>query len=385
VHAGSPDVAVIGGGIVGCAAAAFLAERGLRVELFERDELAGAASGRNSGSVQHPFDAVLGELHEETLTHYRELDGFALADEPAGVLMLATERAALAPLAAAVEHDLPQLRPQLLEGEELRALEPLLAPDLAGCRIESGYPVRPAAATLAFAERARRAGAVLHEHAPVRPWVEHGRVAGVCASAEADAGAGQSAPGARGTDACPTERVPAGAVLLAAGPWSSALADPGGAWRPIAALWGVVAELALDRPPRHVLEETGVEQIGTGELEADFSIIAVDGVSGLGSTFSREQPDPAALVAGMRERGSRFAPAVADAPLLGTRACARPLSPDGRPLIGRVPGVEGLWLAAGNGPWGVSTGPATARVAVDALLGAAQPPPALDAARFDAS
>ena len=131
-----------------------------------------------------------------------------------------------------------------------------------------------------------------------------------------------------------------------------------------------------------MLEETGVEQIGSGELEADFSIVVADGVSGLGSTFSRSEPDPAALVAGLRARGSRFVPAVVDAPLLGTRACARPLSADGRPLIGRAPGVEGLWVAAGNGPWGISTGPATARVAVDALLGSATPPAALDAARY---
>ncbi|MGH2805554.1 MAG: FAD-dependent oxidoreductase, partial [Thermoleophilaceae bacterium] len=54
-----PDVAVVGGGIVGCAAAAFLAEAGARVELFERGALAGAASGRNSGSIQHPFDPLL--------------------------------------------------------------------------------------------------------------------------------------------------------------------------------------------------------------------------------------------------------------------------------------------------------------------------------------
>ena len=46
---GFPDVAIVGGGIVGCAAAAFLAEAGARVELFERDELAGAASGPQLG------------------------------------------------------------------------------------------------------------------------------------------------------------------------------------------------------------------------------------------------------------------------------------------------------------------------------------------------
>ena len=61
------DVAIVGGGIVGCAVAAFLTEAGANVEVYERDEVGAAASGRNSGSVQHPFDPVMTELHVETL------------------------------------------------------------------------------------------------------------------------------------------------------------------------------------------------------------------------------------------------------------------------------------------------------------------------------
>jgi glycine/D-amino acid oxidase-like deaminating enzyme len=40
-----------------------------------------------------------------------------------------------------------------------------------------------------------------------------------------------------------------------------------------------------------------------------------------------------------------------------------------------------LWVAAGHGPWGISTGPATARVAVDALLGKGEIPAPLSVAR----
>jgi glycine/D-amino acid oxidase-like deaminating enzyme len=67
------DVAVIGGGIVGTAAAAFLAEGGARVTLYEREALAAGASGRNSGVVQHPFDPVLVPLYLETVELYRRL------------------------------------------------------------------------------------------------------------------------------------------------------------------------------------------------------------------------------------------------------------------------------------------------------------------------
>ncbi|MET0810506.1 MAG: FAD-dependent oxidoreductase, partial [Thermoleophilaceae bacterium] len=160
---GLPDVAIVGGGIVGCAAAAFLAESGARVELFERSELAGAASGRNSGSIQHPLDPVLAGLHFETLRHYRELAGFHLPEAPAGVLMLAGDRRALEPVAADIAREQPELEPALLDPRAVVRTEPRLARKLWGCRLETGWPVRPATATLAFAERARRAGAVLHE------------------------------------------------------------------------------------------------------------------------------------------------------------------------------------------------------------------------------
>jgi glycine/D-amino acid oxidase-like deaminating enzyme len=63
--------------------------------------------------------------------------------------------------------------------------------------------------------------------------------------------------------------------------------------------------------------------------------------------------------------------------------CARPLSLDGRPLLGRAPGVDGLWIAAGHGPWGISTGPASGRLIADLITGALDaPPPELDPARF---
>ena len=51
--------------------------------------------------------------------------------------------------------------------------------------------------------------------------------------------------------------------------------------------------------------------------------------------------------------------------------------------LGRVPGIDGLWVAAGHGPWGISTGPASGRLLADLMDGrVAAPPSALDPARF---
>ena len=355
------DVAIIGGGIVGCAAAAFLAEAGVQVDLYERDEVAAAASGRNSGSVQHPFDPVLRDLHLETLRHYRELDDFELPPEAAGVLMLARERAVLEPSVSEVARECPELAPALLGPEELRRVEPAVRPGLWGCRLDTGYPVRPAAATRAFAKRAYAAGARFHEGETAWPWVIAARARGVLAAGV---------------------RRPAGAVLVAAGPWTPEVIDPTRAWRPIVPVWGVVADVEMDEPPQHVLEEAGVEAVGAGGPASIFSLVPADGQVSVGSTFLPEEPDPPVWAPTLRRGGERFVPALRRAKVVGVRACARPQSFDGRPLVGELPDQEGLWTAAGHGPWGISAGPATARIAADALLGNAEVPAPLSVARF---
>ena len=355
------DVAIIGGGIVGCAAAAFLAEAGVRVDLYEQDEVASAASGRNSGSVQHPFDPVLRDLHVETLRHYRELDDFELPAEAAGVLMLASERAVLEPSLADLARNSPELAPALLAPDELRSVEPAVGPGLWGCRLDTGYPVRPGAATRAFAKRAYAAGARFHEGETAWPWVIAGRARGVLAAGV---------------------RRPAGAVLVAAGPWTPEVIDPTRAWRPIVPVWGAVADVEMDEPPRHVLEEAGVEAVGAGGPASIFSLVPADGRVSVGSTFLPEAPDAPAWAPTLRRAGERFVPGLRRAKVVGARACARPQSFDGRPLVGELPDQEGLWTAAGHGPWGISAGPGTARVVADALLGTAAVPAALSVARF---
>jgi glycine/D-amino acid oxidase-like deaminating enzyme len=362
---GARDVAIIGGGIVGCALAAFLAEDGASVCLYERDELAAGASGRNSGLLQHPLDEALEGVYAASLAHYGELGhGFVLPPEPAGVLVLGADPAALEPARAAVAARFPELRAEALDPPALRAAEPGLADGLAGYRLDTGRPVPPASATRAFAARARAAGAQIEEGAAATPVLTGGRATGVRTAA------GES---------------PAGAVVVAAGPWTSALVDRAGAWRPITPAWGVVVELRLARPPRHAVEEGGVEALLSpgGAPGALFSLVTREGSSVLGSTFLPERPEAAELAPALIERGTRFLPALAGTPVVSVRACARPMSGDGRPLLGPLPESEGLFVASGHGPWGVSLGPGSARLVADAVLG--RPTaigPELAAARF---
>jgi glycine/D-amino acid oxidase-like deaminating enzyme len=345
------EVVVIGGGIVGCALAAFLAEGGASVTLHEREAIAAGASGRNSGIVQHPMDTVLAPLFHETVEHYRDLApfGFALPAEPSGLLVLGTDEDVLDAELAAVGGGFPELGAERLAPGEPHALEPVVAPGLAGLWMATGYAVPPAEATLAFARRAEAAGARI----------------------------------VIGSAATPAD-VRADAVVIAAGPWTPSLVDPGGAWRPITALWGVNVEVHLPEPPRHALEEAGIDALlaaGGGE-DGLFALVTAGRVSALGATFLADEPDAAARAPRLQARGARFVPVLGSAPIVSVRACARPRSADGRPLLGRR---GDLVVASGHGAWGISLGPASARLVADLVLGRVPAiPPELDAARFDA-
>jgi glycine/D-amino acid oxidase-like deaminating enzyme len=358
-------VAVIGGGIIGCAAAAHLAERGASVSLFERTAIGAGASGRNLGAIQHPFDPVLATLHRETLELYRSLAdegmGFDLPAAPAGLLLLTRDADAARRQAEWMAIALPELRPTFVE--EARALEPALAPGIAACRLETAYPVPPASATAAYASLARRRGADLQIGSAARPWLERGRALGIVLADDS--------------------RVAADAVLVAAGPGTPRLVDPTGSWEPIRATWGVTVQLGLADPPRHVVEEDEVDAVNrpaaaTARAAASdvgeeppslFSLASANGVSSLGSTFLPSEPDPELVAALLVDRAAAFLPAIAGATVLERRMCARPQSIDGRPFIGAVAGVERLFVCAGHGPWGISTGPASARLVADLIHG----------------
>src|SRR4051812_17542089 len=156
----APDVAVVGGGIIGTATAAFLAEAGVRVRLYERTEIAAGASGRNSGVVQHPFDPILADLYRRTVASYREISDsgsssgsrvFAFPEMPAGLLYVGHDLALAESEAASWAAAWPDARPEVVSGAVLRELEPQVSPDVAACRLAIGFPVEPAAATSAFA------------------------------------------------------------------------------------------------------------------------------------------------------------------------------------------------------------------------------------------
>ena len=238
------------------------------------------------------------------------------------------------------------------------------------CRLRIGYPVAPASATRAYAalaERGARASRAMR------------RRGGRCGTAQSPGGS--------------TAARSPGAVVVAAGPWTPSLVDRIGRWRPVVWSWGVVAGLALERPPgtpsRRSTSRSSPRRrtgrrtpSGRARSAVGFSLVTAGGESALGSTFLPERPE-------------RRRPATPPPPRSPRRACGRGCAarrrpvlcpaghPDGRPLIGQLPGIEGAFLAAGHGPWGISTGPGSARLFADIVLGRSTgASPALAASRF---
>ena len=59
---------------------------------------------------------------------------------------------------------------------------------------------------------------------------------------------------------------------------------------------------------------------------------------------------------------------LAAAPIKAWQACFRPVSEDGLPLIGAVPGVDGAYVATGHSVWGMLNAPATGEAMSELIL-----------------
>ena len=95
---------------------------------------------------------------------------------------------------------------------------------------------------------------------------------------------------------------------------------------------------------------------------------------------ARVAPDPGAI-ARLEAMCSSMSPVLASAKILARQACYRPVTRDGLPLIGPVPGVAGAYIATGHSVWGILNAPATGEAMAELIVdGTAQ---AVDLAPFD--
>jgi D-hydroxyproline dehydrogenase subunit beta len=346
------DVIIVGAGIVGCATAYFLARDGFGVTVVDPNGIAAGASGRNNGLIEHPYDAITAGLFEETVGLLAEVLGDSFPSEPSDSLLLTHDESSARDLERHYRQ-FPSLTARTLNPGSAREAEPLLGEGLWACMLHTGHPIMPVEATTAFADLARAAGAEFLLGEPTSLSRDRDQVTGVrVAEVEHRADAVLAAVGA-GSHEFLEGLVPAVTITP---------------------LWGVIVTVELPRRPRHPLIE-GTHAIASGsdsgsvELEAPFTLLDSPGWLAVGSTMLEgEAPDAEEWVPRLLKRGQEFVPSLAQAQVKGVMACARPRSFDNRPILGRVPGQDRLWIAAGHGGRGMSIGPASARLVAEAIV-----------------
>lgn len=360
---------VVGGGIVGVAAAYFLTDRGEQdMLLLERDRLGSGTSAGGLGGIRHQFANELDvRLSLLASAFWREFDAFTGGShtfEQRGYLFLAETEEGL----DALREPLPLyercgLPVTMLSRIEIADLVPgMRVDDLTGgrfCALD-GYG-DPLDALSGFAAAAVLEGARVAEGVEVTALVRSGdRVTGVRTS--------------EGEVSC--ER-----VLLATGAWTASLAATASVDVPI---WGYARSImeagpypALSRSPMVIELESGFHFRPKGAM-ARFAMpnLTADGAIEKGpaappDAFGAPGPRPevpASLEPWVRARAAWRHPAFADVRIARSWSCYYEMTPDDHPVVGRVPDVEGLYLAAGFSGHGFMHAPATGQLITEEML-----------------
>ena len=401
---GLPRVAVVGGGVVGLACAWELQRLGAEVVVLERALVGTGASQGNTGwvspSLTYPlpapgmvreglrqlvtggdafvlrprldpmfvrwlwgfwrsstrsrFDAgvrALLALNRRTLElfdRYRD-EGVAFEMHGGGLLIAARTRDGL-DLYRAIFRRLRELGYEggaidELDGASLGALEPAFDPAAlaAGLHARVDRFVRPEELTAGLAESLRAGGAQLCEQAELRT-LERRNDAWIL--------------GAGG------EQFAAERVVVAAGLATTELLRRLGARIPLVGARGYSVTLAgRGTPPRHALY-LAEAKLGLSPYDAG---VRIAGVFELGA---RTAEAPAGAGRRLAEAATPYLRGWQPDPAEPAEAWAglRPSTPDGLPLIGAVPGLDGLYLATGHGMLGVTLAPGTAAALAPLVL-----------------
>ncbi len=356
---GGHDVIVLGGGVIGCAIAFFLAKRGIRPLLVERGQLGSKATRAASGVVlPHPGDETLDRLANESFRMFptlvdelMDLGGGDPEYERTGRIDAALSEWEAASLRGSIQrYEQAGISAAWLDGEAVRGVEPLISSSvIGGLHVPESACVSGGLLASAYAAAAITLGAEVRCDLGEVSLVTHG-----------NAISGVRSPGS--TD------LPAETVVLATGSWSAQTAASAGVGLRIDPVRGQNLRLRMPAGLRLSTNVYGDETI---------LVPRPDGRLIAGVTIESVGFDSRATTDGIRsimERSAELVPALADAVVEQAYAGLRPASADGLPIIGRPNGVGGLVIATAHYRMGIALSPITGRLVADHIADGAELP-----------
>ena len=369
----APDVVIVGGGVMGCATAYFLAEAGVRVMLLEQGRIGAtpAASGASAAIVE----ALAG--NPEPLAQQAQLARRILADLAPTLLQdtgidiewqrLGTIRLALSQREAdSLRSLVAQLYAELdeptewLDAAELRRREPTVPERVVGgLLVPSTNGLYAPKYTRALATAAANRGAAVLHGVAVTGFESDGESVTAVRTSEGD--------------------VPCGAVVVTAGAWTGVVSRWLGRPLPIVPQRGQIMALApVPGRPRvaHVLHGPGGYIIpkanGTAVVGATHEFVGFDArVTAFGMKFLADlalRLAPGLETAGVKHVWAGFRPVL----MTGEEPDAAgglPGRPPALPPVGRVPGLENAYVASGHGAIGVTVSAAVGRLLSQLMRG----------------
>jgi glycine/D-amino acid oxidase-like deaminating enzyme len=371
------DVVVVGAGIIGAACAYFAARAGLTVTVVDRGSVGSGTTSRCEGNILVSDKGAGPELDLALASRALWLElaaeqgAEAFELEEKGGLVVATEEPALSGLRAFTTGQAAVgVTAEPVAAGDLRAYEPNLAGDLpGGAYYPQDMQVQPVLAAASLLAAARELGTRVVVGAEV-------------------VGAERGGDGRIVAVHTTGETIPTAAVVNAAGTWGAVVGERLGGSVPVLPRRGfILVTEPLPRVVRHkVYSADYVDNVASDNAGLETSAV-VEGTRGgtvlIGASRERVGFDETLSPEVLRRlaaRAVRLFPFLAQVRLMRSYRGFRPYCPDHLPVIGHDRRAPGLLHACGHEGAGIGLAPATGRLIVDLLTGAA---PQLDPEPFD--
>ncbi|MFB6977772.1 NAD(P)/FAD-dependent oxidoreductase [Streptomyces scopuliridis] len=365
----SPDVVVIGAGMVGAACAYYCSAAGLRVTVIERGAIAAGTTSACEGNILLSDKEPGPELDLALLSSRlwsevaQDVGAERLEYQRKGGVVVATSRATADGLRklTAVQRAAGIDAIDVSSGE-VADLEPHLTPDVvSGAYYPQDCQVQPMLAAARLLQRARGRGATVLPGTEVVGFVRDGQGA---------------VTGVR-TDSSTAPVIHAGRVVNATGTWSGQTARLAGAPVPVLPRKGfILVTEPLPRVIRHkVYTAEYVANVASSDAGLETSVVVEGTRAGtvlIGASRERVGFDRSMSLPVLRTLAAQAIavfPFLADVRLLRSYVGFRPYCPDHLPVIGADPRAPGLIHAGGHEGAGIGLSTATGHLVAQVIAG----------------